>query len=62
MEKPVLSWTCEDVGLWLDDIGLNKFKEQFLSKDAMHAPIILSYCSSIIFRQVFVCSAIIKDL
>ena len=32
MEKPVLSWTCEDVGVWLDDIGLNKFKEQFLCK------------------------------
>jgi hypothetical protein len=32
MEKPVPTWTIEDVGIWLDDIGLSKFKEHFLSK------------------------------
>ncbi|CAB3993056.1 predicted protein [Paramuricea clavata] len=30
MEKPVPTWTMEDVGIWLDDIGLSKFKEHFL--------------------------------
>mgnify|MGYP002803518216 CR=1 FL=1 len=29
MEKPVLTWDSEDVGNWLDCIGLSKYKEHF---------------------------------
>ncbi|XP_028396698.1 uncharacterized protein LOC114520591 [Dendronephthya gigantea] len=32
LEKPVLSWTIEDVGIWLDEIGLNKLKEHFIDR------------------------------